>query len=347
MFVESGRTGTNFPKPMSDGRLAPAAFDASHMKVPAWFSAADQYALVSIGDCADALAVALHGEQLRKEWPFDQPRSSLRAGAGSGQLLVMPSTSMGHVGVKLVTVADPAVLAPGPRIQGVHIQFDAETLAPSAILDGTALTNLRTAAVSVLALRSLADPGSTELLVFGAGPQASSHVRGIAAEWPIRRVRLASRRPERARFLARELAGALDGVDVVALTADEVDGAVGDADVIVCATTAVTPIFAGQPRDGSAIVAVGSHSPAARELHSGLMRRAYVVVEDRRTALREAGDIVMAIADGALTAQEIDSDLAELVRGSAVVRDRPLVFKSVGMAWQDAVVADAILARAS
>ncbi len=254
------------------------------MTNPAWFSAADQHALVSIGGCADALAVALRAAQVGEERRADPPRSIL--GVGNGQLLVMPSTSTGHIGVKLLTVADPAVCTGSPRIQGVHVQFDAVTLTPSAILDGIALTNTRTAAASVLALRALADPGSSELLVFGAGPQASSHVRGIAAEWPIRRVRLVSRRPESARLLAGELAGILDGIDVVALSPDEVEYAVADADVIVCATASATPVFAGSPRDGSAIVAVGSHSPVERELPGALMRRAYVVVEDRATALR-------------------------------------------------------------
>ncbi len=75
------------------------------------------------------------------------------------------------------------------------------------------------------------------------------------------------------------------------------------------------------------------------------MKRAYVVVEDRETALREAGDIVLAIDDGLLTREDIDADLGELVRGARVDVAGPRVFKSVGMAWQDAVVADAIFAR--
>ena len=90
---------------------------------------------------------------------------------------------------------------------------------------------------------------------------------------------------------------------------------------------------------------MGSHSPAARELPGALMQRAYVVVEDRAVAQREAGDVVMAISDGLMTELDIDADLGELVRGAGVGRTRPRVFKSVGMAWQDAVVAEAILAR--
>ena len=263
-----------------------------------------------------------------------------------GQLLVMPSAATGHIGVKLVTVADPMAQIDGPRIQGVHVQFDAHTLAPKAILDGIALTNLRTAAVSVLALRSLADPSSPELLVFGAGPQAHHHARGVAAEWPIRRIRVATRSRETAQQWADDLARELPGVDVVPLAPEEVEHAVSVADIIVCATTAETPVFSAVPRDGAAIVAVGSHSPRQRELPGALMNRAYVVVEDRATALREAGDVVLAIREGLMTAEDVDADLGELVRGARVDGAAPRVFKSVGMAWQDAVVADAILARA-
>ena len=308
----------------------------------AWIPAADQYALVSVGDCADALEQALRaGAAARGGDP-----SRIGLDTGNGQLLVMPSTSTGRIGVKLVTVADPGTVSAGPRIQGVHVQFDAETLAPRAILDAIALTNIRTAAVSVLALRAIADPGSADLLVFGAGPQALHHIRGICAGWPIERVRVTGRRPESSRRLAAELTEHLVGVDVAALAPDEVAGTLTTSGIVVCATTARTPVFEGAPRDGAAIVAVGSHSPADRELPSSLMQRAYVVVEDRAAALREAGDIVLAIADGAMTAGDIDADLGELVRGAAVDVVRPRVFKSVGMAWQDAVVADAILARA-
>jgi ornithine cyclodeaminase len=313
------------------------------VSAPTWLSAGDQESLVSIGECADALAVVLHEVKHGSSPRDDPPRSALDLGIG--QLLVMPSTSTGHVGVKLVTVADPMADVDGPRIQGVHVQFDALTLAPKAILDGIALTNLRTAAVSILALRSLAVPSSAEMIVFGAGPQARSHARAVAAEWPLRRIRVASRTRETAQQCVDDLARGLPGIDIVPLAPEDVEGAVPLADIIVCATTAETPVFDSLPRDGAAIVAVGSHSPRQRELPGPLMKRAYVVVEDRETALREAGDIVLAIDDGLLTREDIDADLGELVRGARVDVAGPRVFKSVGMAWQDAVVADAIFAR--
>lgn len=306
---------------------------------PLWLSAADQYAVASIADCADALAVVL-GASSDPE-VVDPPRTALIA--RSGQLLVMPSTSTDHIGVKLVTIANPEAGQQTPRIQGIHVQFDAHTLAPRAILDGIALTMTRTAAVSVVALRALAHPDSSELLVFGAGPQASAHIRGICAEWPIAKVRIVSRRAESARRVAGKLSGELGAIQISALTSDAVS--VADADIIVCATTSASPIFVQSPRERSAIVAVGSHSPTARELPGRLMQHAYVAVEDRPTAMRDAGDIVMAISEGFMAENDIDADLRELVRGAAVDTRSPRVFKSVGMAWQDAVVANAILAR--
>lgn len=307
-----------------------------------WLSAEDQRALVSIGDCANAIEAELNASSRFHGRPVDPPRAALSA--RTGQLLVMPSTSTGHIGVKLVTVAGPHSRPNTPRIQGIHVQFDAASLAPCAVLDGIALTNTRTAAVSVVALRTLADPSSRDLLVFGAGPQASSHVRGICAEWPIDRVRVVSRRVENAHRCVDELAAALGSIDISALTPDDIR--MSDADIVVCATTADSPVFERPPRDGATIVAVGSHSPTARELPGALMQRAYVAVEDRATAMREAGDILMAISEGFMTEHDIDADLAELVRGAVCDADGPRVFKSVGMAWQDAVVASAILARA-
>ena len=113
------------------------------MSAPLWLGASDQYALASIADCADALASALVAMSSSPDRPLDPPRMGLAA--ANGQLLVMPSTSTGSIGAKLVTVADPAAATGGPRIQGVHVQFDGTTLAPRAFLDGIALTNTRTA----------------------------------------------------------------------------------------------------------------------------------------------------------------------------------------------------------
>lgn len=242
----------------------------------------------------------------------DPARSSLPVGAG--ELLVMPSATTAHAVVKLVTVGGD------PRIQGVCVVFDAATLAPVALVDGIALTNVRTPAVSALAVRALAAPDARRLLVFGRGPQAHGHVEAIRAVRPIEHVDM----------VGREAGGAHE--------------LVAAADVICCATTAREALFDGAlVADRATVVAIGSHEPDAREVDDALVGRATVVVESRTSALREAGDVIGAIASGALRENSLVT-LAELVRGGLTPPDdRPRLFKSTGMAWEDAVVASALV----
>lgn len=260
----------------------------------------------------DALEVALAARTL--DLGSDPPRATMPVQAG--QLLVMPSAAAGHPVVKLVTVGGE------PRIQGVCVVFDQETLAPLAVIDGIALTNLRTASVSALAVRRLAAPDARRLLVFGRGPQAHAHVAAIRTVAPIEHVDLVGR--DRARV--------------------NVDDAVSSADIICCCTTARTPLFDGALVAAHAtVVAIGSHEPDARETDDALAARATVIVESRESAQREAGDVIQAIAAGVVPAEEL-VELAGLVRGSVQPEPaRPRLFKSTGMAWQDAVVARALV----
>ena len=254
----------------------------------------------------------------------DPPRSALPTGAG--ELLVMPAARPEGIGVKLATVGGD------PRVQGVYVLFDLDTLAPVALLDGIALTNLRTAAVSALAVRHLARPDARRLLVFGTGPQARAHIAAVRAVRPIAEVDVVARDVAR----GREFASA---VGAVAVAADP--DAVSEADVILCCTTAREPLFDGRSvTPGAAVVAIGSHEPAAREVDEALAHAAAVVVESRAVALREAGDVIQA---GLAEADLIT--LAEVVRGEQTLDlDRPRLFKSVGMAWEDLVVARAVVA---
>jgi ornithine cyclodeaminase/alanine dehydrogenase-like protein (mu-crystallin family) len=242
----------------------------------------------------------------------DPPRSALAL--RGGELLVMPSAAGAHAVVKLVTVGGQ------PRIQGVCVVFDATTLAPVALIDGIALTTARTPAVSALAVRRLAVPDARRLLVFGRGPQACAHVEAIRAVRPI------------------------EHVDMVGRDAVGVDSLVAAADVVCCATTAREPLFDGSlVADHATVVAIGSHEPDAREVDDALVRRATVVVESRVSALREAGDVIGALAAGALREDALVT-LADVVCERVVVDfERPRLFKSTGMAWEDAVVASALV----
>jgi ornithine cyclodeaminase/alanine dehydrogenase-like protein (mu-crystallin family) len=294
-------------------------------------------AALSPREAVDALEAALRGG-LDPE--ADPPRGVV--GADAGEVLVMPSSAPGAVGVKLVTVAPDNPARGRPRIQGVYVLFDAETLAPAALLDGIGLTNLRTAAVSALAVRHLAAPDARRLLVFGTGAQAWAHVGALRAVRPaIERVDVAARDAGRLEaFVAR--CAREHGVDARVAVPD----AVADADLVVCATTAREPLFDGaRVRDGATVVAIGSHEPAAREVDERLAGRATVVVESRSSALREAGDVIAAVDAGALDPAAL-VPLAALVRGEARAADgAPRLFKSTGMAWEDLVVAAAVHAR--
>lgn len=246
-----------------------------------------------------------------------------------GQLLLMPAEWGRYAGVKVATVAPGNRALRRPRIQGTYLLLDAATLGPLATLDGPALTAVRTAAVSALAVDVLAPTSASRLVVFGTGPQARGHVAAIRAVRPVSSVVVVGRSASRARTFASEVDGRAGSPADVA-----------DADVVVCATTARTPVFDGTLLPaGATVVAVGSHEPDAREVDDAVVGASTVVVEARSAALREAGEVVQAVTAGVLEPSTLVG-LADVVRGTVVVEPgRPVLFKSVGMAWEDLVVA--------
>ena len=299
----------------------------------------------------DAAAVAALG------WPtaIDAIRAAAVSDSGTGvpprtvvdvragQLLLMPAAVDRYAGVKVVSIAPDNPSRGLPRVQGAYLLFGATTLDIAAVIDGAALTTLRTAAVSALAVDRLARPEQARLVVFGCGPQARGHIRALSHIRPIRQVTIVSRRDGPAEALARHCAS--EGVRVSVGRPE----AVAEADIVVCATTARTPVFDSTALPAHAVVvAIGSHESDAREVDTALVERATVVVESRASALREAGDIQLAIADGVSSEQAIDGDLAELVSGRiAVPADRPRLWKSVGEAWEDLAVAAAVYESSS
>jgi ornithine cyclodeaminase/alanine dehydrogenase-like protein (mu-crystallin family) len=308
------------------------------MSEPVLIDAESVERLLPFPDAVDALAEALRGGLD----PEDDPaRSAIEADAG--QLLLMPSRWRGALGVKLATVAAANPARGLPRIQGLYVLFDAETLAPRALVDGIGLTSLRTAAVSALAVRHLARSDARRLVVYGSGPQAWSHVQALRAVRPIDRVGVVAR--DRGRLEAF-----VERCRKAGLTAEVLGGDVPEAlraaDVVCCCTTAREPLFDGSlVSPGATVVAIGSHEPEAREVDEQLAGRSSVVVEARSAALREAGDVIQAVSAGALDGDSLVT-LGELVAGStALPEDRPRLFKSTGMAWEDIVLASALVER--
>ncbi len=296
-----------------------------------WIDTARLAELMPMTDAIEAVRTALTGG-------FDPAQDPARTvvPVTRGQLLLMPAEAGSDVGVKVASVAPANPAAGRPRIQAVYVLMDAETLSPVCLLDGSMLTALRTPAVSAVAADLLVVPEAARLVVFGSGPQAWGHVEALGVIRPISEVTVVARDPKR-------LGDFFDRVEASGTTARTGDpDAVAEADVVVCATTAAEPVLDHRwVRDDCCVIAVGSHEPDRRELPAELLARSTVVVEERGAAVREAGDVVLAIGAGRLGAHDL-VELSALV-GGRVEFDRscPRVFKSVGMSWEDLVIAAA------
>lgn len=283
----------------------------------------------------DALETAF-----RTQLPSAPLRSNVETPAGS--LLLMPSSSEDALGVKLVTLTPTNAGRGLPYIHALYALFDGATQAPRAIVDGAALTALRTGAVSGLATRRLAVPEASRLVVFGAGVQARSHIEAMRAVRPVERVTIVSRSTPAAEAL------------VDALRAEGLDAGVGvpdvvaEADLVCTCTTSPEPVLEGRLlAPGTHVNAVGAYTPETRELDGEAVRRARVVVETREVAMAEAGDLLIPIREGIVGVDHVAADLAELVAGAPVRRSPRdvTVFVSVGVAFEDLVVARAAVER--
>jgi ornithine cyclodeaminase/alanine dehydrogenase-like protein (mu-crystallin family) len=256
----------------------------------------------------------------------------------------MPAALAGgrHWSVKVVTVA-PGNPAKGlPLVAASVLLGDAATGTPLALLDGTSLTALRTGAAGGVAARALARSDSEVIALFGAGAQARAQLEAVltALGDRVREVRIASRNVQR----AVELAKSAPIPTRVAVVVQEAPGdIVRGADVVITATSSSTPVFSGSDLDaGVHVTAVGSFKPTMRELDEATVRGARVVVDQREPALAEAGELQGLRPDDVV---EIGEVVAGTVPGRRDASERTL-FKSVGNAVQDLVVASRVYERA-
>jgi len=263
-------------------------------------------------------------------------------GSQAGTLLLMPAWSSPgapprFTGVKIVQVAPGNGALGLPAVQAVYLLSDGETGQPIALLDGAELTERRTAAASTLAGRYLARPDSRRLLVLGAGRVAAALAEAWADRRGLTEVAIWSRRPAQAEALAAQLME--QGVPARATASADPRG----YDIVSAATLSDTALIHGAAVDpGTHIDLVGAFRPTMRESDSDLIARATLVVDTRAGALAEAGDVVQAIAEGAITADHIAADLADLCRGAHPGRtgaQEVTLFKSVGWAGEDLAAA--------
>lgn len=269
----------------------------------------------------------------------------------NGLHLSMPAFVQGDpdtLTIKIVTVyRDNAASFGLPMIQGVLLLYDAQTGQLLAMMDAEHLTAVRTGAASGVATAYLARPDASTLLLFGAGALGPHQVAAVCAVRPIRQVLVSTRSGAKDAAFCERMAQQL-GIAVE--PAGDVQRAVGRADVICMATNSATPLFDGawlQP--GAHINAVGAYARTMRELDTTAIVRSRIFVDRLQAAQSEAGDIVIPIEEGAITIEHLAGELGQLIAGERVGRTSAgeiTLFKSVGLAMQDAVTASRIYARA-
>ncbi len=251
-------------------------------------------------------------------------------------------------GVKVLSVFPDNAEHGRASHQGVIVLFDTTSGALKAIVDAEQVTAIRTAAASAAATDALARRDAGHLAILGSGVQAWQHLRAIAQVRQLRGVTVWSRNAARAEaFAARAAAETGVGVAVCATVAE----ATADADIICTVTAATEPILrAADVRPGAHINAVGSCTPDARELSGDLVADGELYVDWTPATLKEAGDLLLAVKDGAVTIDHVLGEVGKVIAGELPGRTRAdsiTIFESLGQAVQDLIaanhVADALL----
>lgn len=272
----------------------------------------------------------------------------------AGLHLSMPAFVMGEPGtltIKIVTVyAQNPVRYGLPMIQGVILLHDARTGQPLALIDAEHLTAMRTGAASGVATKYLARPDAAVVTLFGAGAQAGPQLEAVCAVRPIRQLYVVTESGTKDADFCTQMAAKL-GISVTALRGvDAIRTAVTESAIICTATNATTPVFDGRwVQPGTHINAVGSYTAKMRELDSWIVAHSRVFVDHHPAAQSEAGDLLIPIANGELTYDHVAGALGELLTGKVAGRRRPdeiTIFKSVGLAMQDAVTVAKVYAQA-
>jgi ornithine cyclodeaminase/alanine dehydrogenase-like protein (mu-crystallin family) len=251
----------------------------------------------------------------------------------------MASASLQAVGTKLVSVFPGNAARHLPTHLATILLFDPESGMLRAVMDGRYITEARTAAVSAISVQYLAPENARTLAIIGSGVQARSHLRFLSHVHRFEAIRCWSPRPEsRARFAEGHAA------EFPALTPCETAGqAMRDADVIVLATSSPVPVIAAAwVKPGAHVISVGACRPHERELDPELLAAARLFVDSRESALRESGDVVMAIAEGRIAASHIVAELGELIaRTVPYTRAKTdiTILKPLGLAVEDVTAA--------
>ncbi len=275
-------------------------------------------------------------------------RTAIRVTDPPGVLLLMPCamTESRVLGTKLVSVYGQNPARGLPTIGALYVLSDYDTGFPLAVMDAGYITGLRTAAASAVATRFLARENARTLGIFGTGVQGEFHALTIPAVRQLDRILVWGTSSEKAQQFCEKLR---DRVAPLVEPGESLEQ-VAACDIVVAGTTSHTPIFAASViQPGAHVNGVGSHAPAQRELDADLVANSRVVVDTYDAAFAEAGDLLLAIEEGRFSRDQVAAEVGEIVLGKKPGRestDQITLFKSCGVAFQDAVTARLALERA-
>ncbi len=303
--------------------------------------------LLPMGRCIELMAEALEalgrGEADNPlRWPMVLPE-------GRGVLGLMPGSmaTPASLGLKIVSIFPANHGTAYDSHQGVVILFDPDHGFPTAILDASEITAIRTAAVSGLATRLLARDDAADLAILGSGVQARSHLEAMLEVRDVRRARVWSPTPENRQRFA-EAASRRHELPVEAV--DSAREAIAGADLVCTVSAAREPILDGAwLAPGAHLNAVGSSTPSARELDTAAVAASSLFVDRRESTLAEAGDFLIPKQEGAIGDDHIRGEIGEVLLGRIDGRTSPgeiTLFKSLGLAVEDLQAAHFIVERA-
>jgi ornithine cyclodeaminase len=310
-------------------------------------SQADVDRLLPMSACIDVMAATL--ASLARGEAILPLRTVILIPDSTDAFAVMPGYlgSPKTFGAKIITVYPGNHGTEFDSHQGAVLLFDPDNGSLSALLDATAITTVRTAAVSAVATRLLARARASRLAIIGSGVQAHAHLEAMCAVRPIRSLRVWSRNTEHARALVKV---AHDKFELDADVAPTAPDAVRDAEIVCTATAARQPVLNGDwLAPGTHINAIGASQASARELDSAAVVKSRLYVDRRESALKEPGDILVPLHDGDIGPEHIVAEIGELLigRGEGRRNDQDItLFKSLGLAVEDLASASYVYTEA-
>ena len=305
--------------------------------------------LLPIEACIDVMADALRDLTLGRS--FMPLRMVVNPPQSDGLMALMPATVSGEraaYGLKALCVFESNAARGLDLHQGGVLLFSPETGRLQAVMSASAITELRTPAVSAVATRELSRPDAGDLAIIGAGRQGRAHLAALAVVRKLTRVRVADRDPAAAaRFAAEAAERYTFPVEAVA----NAELAVRDADIIVTTTTSHYPVIRREwVSPGAYLNAVGASQPDSRELDAATVAAARFFVDRRESTVNESADYLVAVREGAITPDHIQAELGEVLLGRHPGRTGPdeiTLFKSLGLAVEDVAAAHAVYQRAT